>query len=374
MTSLAIGSLFAAAGESPSLRLTAATAAILTAYGLQLVQQRQEIDNNTGTGVSLQSLTGVTTSYRLEPPLHQLVCLCDLRIQQQQQQQQRMWRSSSNSSSSWYIGYATSRQLTASGAARGLRDNLSNFRRCSSSSSSSSNDQLDYLQQQQQRVLLQHPLYGVSDAACRLCIEMQRILIGTSGGYSLAAAVLSLWGVAVNRPVLLPAAAAAAAADTPQNRSNIYRNSKREGSGSSSSKLMQSKPQQLTPLAAAYAGLSRDEFFRAQRAVAAAVATEALIRRKIVVAPQMEVSKGFRFKTDDKAAAAAAAATAAAAAAAAADAAADVSTPKRKETTNSLGSLNKGDPLSSSSSAPAATTKAAAAATKAAAAAEEGVF
>ncbi|OEH75564.1 sister chromatid cohesion-related protein [Cyclospora cayetanensis] len=70
---IAVGRLYTKASEPLVLRLAAQRAALLTAYGLQLTQHKQETDTQTGLhGVSLQSLTGVNTSYRLEPPLHLL--------------------------------------------------------------------------------------------------------------------------------------------------------------------------------------------------------------------------------------------------------------------------------------------------------------
>ena len=224
-------------------------------------------------GVSLQQLTGVSTRFCLEPPLHLLGCLCDCRILQQQQQQKHLWRysssSSSNSSSRWFVGYATSRQLAATGAARGLRDPLSNFRRCSSSSSSSSSDPLEQQQQeqlQQQRALLPHPLYGVSDAACCLCIEVKKQLTAGSSSNCLSAAVLSLWGVCTNKPL------SSSSSSSSSNKNKTSSKSESSSSSSNNSKLQQDKPQQLSAAAAAFARLSRDEFLDTQRAVAAAVA------------------------------------------------------------------------------------------------------
>ncbi|XP_026193898.1 uncharacterized protein LOC34619188 [Cyclospora cayetanensis] len=284
---IAVGRLYTKASEPLVLRLAAQRAALLTAYGLQLTQHKQETDTQTGLhGVSLQSLTGVNTSYRLEPPLHLLVCLCDCRIQHQQQRQQKLQRRYGNNSSSsrWYVGYATSRQLTATGAARGLRDGLSTFRRCDTSSTGSS----DPLQQQQHAVL-QHPLYGVSDAACRLLSETQRLLSLKGSGPSLPAAVASLWGFTRKQEKSMPLHASEAAA-----------------ANSSITNAQQQQEQSVKetavhdPVAAALAALSREDFCKAQQTAALAIAKDAVIRKNFFVAPQMDAAKNLHFGTASK--------------------------------------------------------------------------
>ncbi|KAL8450196.1 hypothetical protein Emag_003350 [Eimeria magna] len=259
-------------------------------------------------GSSLHRLTGVSTTYRLEPPLHLLLCLCDFRIQQQQQQQQqlhrRLGRSSSGNSNGWFVGYRASRELSATGAARGLKDSLSIFRRCGGSSA-------DLLQQQQQ-ILLQHPLYGVSDAACRLLTETKRLLNLKGSGPILDAAVLSLWGAHQQSQALLQPVRSSTTSATGRDSSN---------SSSSASKhheqsCLAAPPAAPSPVAAALAALSRQEFMHEQQVAAAEIASHAVICKQLFVTSQSDELKGFPTRSSATKAEAAGAATAAAAKAA----------------------------------------------------------
>ncbi|KAL8444506.1 hypothetical protein Emed_006203 [Eimeria media] len=344
LRAIAVGCLYTPGSEPRALRLAAQRAALQTAYGLRLTQNKQETDLKVvrscyfaaaavadafqnvlfavplsksdlsaaflaqAGGSSLHRLTGVSTTYRLEPPLHLLLCLCDFRIQQQQQQQQQLHRrlghSSSGNSGGWFVGYRASRELSATGAARGLKDSLSTFRRCGEGGT-------DLLQQQQQ-ILLQHPLHGVSDAACRLLTETKRLLNLKGTGPTLDAAVLSLWGVHQQpQPLLQPGRA---------RRTSVGGRDSSNSSSSASKDHEQSwlaaPPAAPSPFAAALAALSREEFLQEQQVAAAEVATHAVICKQLFVASQGDELKGFPTRSSATKAEAAGAATAAAAKAA----------------------------------------------------------
>lgn len=185
---LALEPLYGVPPSKRRLALCAQIVALQMAYGIELREGRQQTAQQGQTGdFSLQSLTGVNTAFRLEPPIHLLQCLLDCRIQHQQTALSLQARQSAGAASRWFVSYATSRQLSASGVEKGLRDALSAFRRAAAASANS-------LEQQQPAQLL-HPLYGVADASCRVLADVRQTLAGgaSCSRTNLSAFLEALW-------------------------------------------------------------------------------------------------------------------------------------------------------------------------------------